>query len=80
MQLGQDQQFFSFSPLPIIGYGVDRLVDVISIGFSISFLNLHCGGVGHSYKYPSCTKPRPLNASLPQAPVSAAVLFLVFFG
>jgi hypothetical protein len=24
VQLGQDQQFFSFSSLPIIGYGLDR--------------------------------------------------------
>jgi len=64
MQLGQDQQFFSFSPLPNIGYGVDRLADVISIGFSISFLNLHCGVGGHSIKYPSCKKPRPLAAIL----------------
>jgi hypothetical protein len=30
MQLGQDQQFFSFSSLPIIGYGLDRVLCIIS--------------------------------------------------
>jgi len=62
VQLGQDQQFFSFRPLPISGYWCDRLLFIFSFGFCISFLNLHCGVGGHSNKYPSCTKPRPLAA------------------
>jgi hypothetical protein len=56
------QTIFSSSSLTIIGYWCDRLADEISFGFCNSFTNLHPGGVGHSNKYPSCAKPRPLVA------------------
>jgi hypothetical protein len=58
MQLGADQQYFSFSQLIIIGYGVDRLLmpsllmpglkGKFSLGFCISFYNLHPGGGGQA--------------------------------
>ena len=56
------QTIFSSGSLTIIGYWCDRLADEISFGFCNSFTKLHPGMGGHSNKYPSCAKPRPLYA------------------
>ena len=59
------RQLFSgrVSSLPIIGYGLDRLLSIFIFSLKIPFLNLHRHMGRHSNKYPSCTKPRPLAAN-----------------
>jgi hypothetical protein len=44
---------FNIGSLFISGYGLDRQLTIISLGFCISFHNLHCGGGGHSFEIPS---------------------------
>jgi hypothetical protein len=40
-----------------------KLKGNISLGFCNSFHNLHFGGGGQSFEFPSCTKPPTLAAS-----------------
>ena len=79
------QTIFSSGSLTIIGYWCDRLADEISFGFCNSFTKLHPGMGGHSNKYPSCAKPRPLYARQridfchPFDPHCGSFLFLKLF-
>jgi len=61
------------------------LADEISFGFCNSFTKLHPGVGGHSNKYPSCAKPRPLPAihmthQLSNKQTQLAQVLLTLFG